>query len=593
MNEMGSTTAEQAATPAPAASGDRRPFRVWPAVVLAILYWSWILGSQRLELPIFGRFLGQLAASALFLVLFLAWWWTRRGVPRRTRAAATGILVLGWLIVGIFAHPSMGGASTLMGPLGGVLTIWAAALALGRRVFPARGQAVLLLVIALAWVPYLLLRVDDLTGALQGRLRPRWAPVPEQAFLQERAARGPAAPPAPAGPSVVLVPGDWPAYRGPGRDGVVRGETVATDWKDRPPKLVWRKRVGPAWSSFAVVGGRLFTQEQRGEDEAVVCYDAATGEELWCRLDPARFYEPVAGAGPRATPALADGRLFALGARGLLNGLDATTGERLWAQDVAALAESAVPMWGFSGSPLVLQDRVLVFAGGDKGRGLLAFRAATGEPLWQADVGDTSYASPQTALLRGVPQVLMLTNRGLVSVDPENGRVLWEHSVPLPAGSPRSVQPRTLGEGQVLVASEADLGTALLDVARDGDRWTVSPAWGTRKFRPSFNDFVLHQGHAYGFDGRLFGCLDAATGNVRWKEGRYGHGQVLLLQEPGLLLVLSETGEVILLRANPERSEELGRFQAIHGRTWNHPVLCHDRLYVRNAEEMACFDLAP
>jgi outer membrane protein assembly factor BamB len=347
-----------------------------------------------------------------------------------------------------------------------------------------------------------------------------------------------------------------------------------------------------SWSSVLVVGGRLFTQEQHNDQEAIVCYDAATGNELWSHEDEARFTEETAGPGPRATPCFADGRVFAVGCTGIVNALDAATGKRLWWHDLKAESGAEVPHWGFTGSPLAVGNRVVVFAGGPGTKNLLAYDARSGDLAWSARAGVTSYGSPQLATLAETSQVLMLTNRGLTAVDPKAGAVLWEHLVPVPPSAPRSVQPQALGDSRVLLASEGDIGLASLDVHRDGETWNPPvQRWATRALKPAFNDFVVSQGHAFGFDGRIFACVDLEAGNRRWKEGRYGEGQVVLLTDQGLLLVAAENGEVILLRANPERSEEVGRFQAVRGKTWSHPAVVNGRLYLRNADEMACYDL--
>jgi hypothetical protein len=177
---------------------------------------------------------------------------------------------------------------------------------------------------------------------------------------------------------------------------------------------------------------------------------------------------------------------------------------------------------------------------------------------------------------------------GLIGVDPASGTVLWQHGL-TKGGLFRPIQPHALGKGGILFASESD-GVVLLNIKRDGESWTVSRQWTSRALKPSFNDFVVHDDSIYGFDGNIFCCVDAQTGKRRWKEGRYGHGQVLLLAD--LLLVLSEEGEVILLKANPAAHDEIGRFKAIEGKTWNHPAIAQGRLYVRNGEEMACYQLA-
>jgi outer membrane protein assembly factor BamB len=188
---------------------------------------------------------------------------------------------------------------------------------------------------------------------------------------------------------------------------------------------------------------------------------------------------------------------------------------------------------------------------------------------------------------------LQLTDRGLFAVHPASGAILWEYEAPRPEMW-RAIQPHPVGTDAVLICSEADFGTARLDVTRTGEVWAASERWVTRDFRPSFMDIVVHDGFVYGFDSRRRGelsCADARTGEVRWRAGKSCLGQVLLLADQALLLVVSEGGEVVLLAANPERYQELGRFQALTGKTWNHPVIAHGRLYVRNAAEMACYDL--
>jgi outer membrane protein assembly factor BamB len=337
-----------------------------------------------------------------------------------------------------------------------------------------------------------------------------------------------------------------------------------------------------------VVGDRLFTQEQRGEAEAVVCLDVATGREVWAHQDAVRFWEGVSGAGPRATPTFADGRLYTLGGTGVLNCLDAATGERQWSRDVVAEAGAKVPMWGLANSPLVVDGLVVVFAGGENDKGLLAYRAATGDPVWTAAAGQ-GYSSPQLASLAGESQILFLSDHGLTALEPATGKVRWEHVASVP-GVWRAIQPHAVGSAQVLFGSE-DLGTVLLDVTRAEGSWAATQRWSSRGMKPAYNDLVVHGGFVYGFDGPMFCCVDVATGQRRWKQGRYGHGQMLLLADQPLLLVLSESGEAVLVAANPEKHEELGRFQAVDGKTWNHPVIAHGRLYVRNAQEMACYEL--
>jgi outer membrane protein assembly factor BamB len=422
----------------------------------------------------------------------------------------------------------------------------------------------------------------------------RWEPTAEEKFLAEFAARTPVRPAASeagAVPLPALQPGDWPGFRGPNRDGHRTGVRIATDWQQQPPRQLWRHRVGPGWGSFAVVGTRLYTQEQRGEDEVVVCYDADSGAELWAYRDSARFTEVVSGPGPRATPTFQDGKIYAQGATGRLHCLDAATGQVIWSRDVAADSGAAVPMWGFASSPLVAQEVVSVFAGGEGGKSVVAYRAATGELAWHGGDGRLGYSSTQMARLGGVEQVLIATEAGLTAFQPAKGDVLWKHDWKLDGGA-RVCQPAVLSDTDVLLGTPMSLGARRLRVSRGADGgWAAQEVWTSLAIKPYFNDLVTHAGHLYGFDGVFFTCVSLEDGAGKWRTRGYGNGQVLLLADQGLLLVLSEKGEVALVRASPEGHQQLGKFSALPGKTWNHPVIAHGKLFVRNGEEMACYEL--
>jgi outer membrane protein assembly factor BamB len=560
--------------------------------VLVGLFWALAFVFRGMELSTFARFLSTIALCLFLTLFFSVWWLANRRVRGRDRLLVFGAAVAGGVLAALLTRDTFGLIGVLLTGLPFVFAVWTAWLLLARGASAPVQRLGLSAAILLTWASFGLLRLDGLSGEQRATIRWRWSPTAEDLYLAERAraaeADGGSVDAAPYTP--ILRPGDWPGFRGPGRDGAVCGVRIATDWDTAPPREVWRRKVGPGWSSAAVVGDRLFTQEQRGPVEAVVCLDAATGRDLWAHEDAVRFQEGVAGAGPRATPTFADGSVYALGATGILNCLDATTGERQWSRDIAADAGAKVPLWGFSSSPLVVQGVVVVFAGGDGDRNLLAYRTGSGEPAWTAAVGGTSYSSPQLASLGGEELVLFLSDRGLTAVDPASGAVRWEHAAYAP-GAPRSLQPQLVGTTQVLIASEADLGTALIDVARDGRAWRTDQRWASKALKPSFNDFVVHNGFVYGFDGTVFSCIDLESGARRWRKGKYDHGQVLLLPDQQLLLVVSEDGQAILLAASPERHKELGRFKAVNGKTWNHPAIAHGRLYVRNGEEMACYEL--
>jgi outer membrane protein assembly factor BamB len=348
--------------------------------------------------------------------------------------------------------------------------------------------------------------------------------------------------------------------------------------------------VGPAWSSFAAVGDYVFSQEQRGGKELVTCYRAATGEAVWVNQVSAR-YKDTLGLGPRATPAYDRGKLYTQGATGLLQCLDASTGQTLWKRNLTTDANTGVPGYGFASSPLVVADRVIAFSCGGEGKSVVAYDRVSGEIAWLAGQRTSGYSSPHLALLVGVPQVLMVSDFGLQSLLPETGACLWEH--PWKAKQyARCIQPLLVGDDSVVLCATGATGSGRLRIQKQDNTWSAKGEWTTKSFRSYFNDCVFHQGYGYGYDGDRFACIDVQTGERRWSGKRYS-GQVLLIADMGVLLVLSEAGDVVLVPATPERFSEIAHFKALSGKTWNHPVVAHGRLFVRNAEEAACFELPP
>jgi outer membrane protein assembly factor BamB len=348
---------------------------------------------------------------------------------------------------------------------------------------------------------------------------------------------------------------------------------------------MWRRPIGPGWSSFAVRGDFIYTQEQRGDDEVVACYRASTGAPVWAHRDATRFFEANAGAGPRGTPTLHDGRVYTFGATGIANALDDRDGRVIWSRNAAADTEVDVPYWGFSSSPLVVGDVVIVAVSGR----LIGYDVATGRPRWLGPTGAGSYSSPQLATIDGVGQVVLMGGEGARSFSSADGTLLWEHRW----GGLPIVQPAVTPDGGLLISASSDSGTRRLAVAHGSTGWTVEERWTSTGLKPYFNDFVVHEGHAFGFDGRILACIDLQDGTRRWKGGRYGNGQLILIPEQDLLLVLSEEGELALVKATPDQFTELARVPAIDGKTWNHPVLVGNVLLVRNGEEMAAFRLTP
>jgi outer membrane protein assembly factor BamB len=586
--------AAAAAARQPATPSERR-LRLWPGVVIVALLWlvstlpGWLAPASMIQF--YGMFIGPMVAALAFVV-----WWL---FASRLRWRDRFLVLLACAVVGAatwpFGHSSLNIFGLVIFALPVVMTTWVVWLLITPSLrWPVRKSG-LLIVFLLTWAYFPLIRWEGVSGNLSSSFSFRWTPTAEEKFLAERNTRKPeqmtVSTAAPALP-VLLQPGDWPGFRGPNRDGRLTGVRITTDWQQHPPREIWRHRVGPGWSSFAVVGKRLYTQEQRGEDEVVVCYDADSGAELWAQQDQARFSEDLGGPGPRATPTFADGKIYALGAKGRLNCLDAAGGQVVWSRDIVADSGAKVPMWGFAASPLVCGGLVTVFAGAAP-KSVLAYDAASGKPAWSSGNGEHSYCSTHRARLQGVEQILVMSDAGLTALDPASGQVLWQHDWQVNQGFWRAIQPTVVNDSDVLVGTSFGFGTRLVRVSHQGDKWTASQVWQTKAIQPYFNDLVVHRDHVYGFDASFLVCVSLAEpAKPKWKTRGYGNGQVLLLPDQDLLLVLSEKGDVALVEARPDSHKELARFKAFEGKTWNHPVVAHGKLFIRNGEEAACYQLA-
>jgi outer membrane protein assembly factor BamB len=383
---------------------------------------------------------------------------------------------------------------------------------------------------------------------------------------------------------------DTPQFFGPNRDGVVRGARLARDWKAAPPRELWRQPIGAAWSAFAVVSGRAYTEEQRGEDEAVTCYEALTGRLLWMHSNKARFYQWQGGEGPRATPTVFQGHVFAYGATGILDCLDAQTGQLVWSHDVLKENHLENLVWGVSASPLVFDDTVVVTGGLTAGPTLLAYDRATGRPLWQAGKDKASYASPIVATLAGRRVVLSANATSLTAHDTGTGEELLDYPWAPEKTWPKAAQPAALPGDRVFLSAGYGIGCVLLQIKADASgKLGAAELWKSMRMKAQFNSVAARDGFLYGLDDGLLACLDLADGNRKWKSGRFGSGQTLLVDD--LVIIQSEPGPVFLAAARPDAYEELGQIPALSGKTWTHPTLAGHYLLVRNALEAACYEL--
>ena len=559
----------------------RKPIRWWPGVVIVTLQWiAWFVLPRIIPSAVFIGLLGGVIGGLALII----WWLFFSRAPWVERIGALVLIVLALIGTKRIVHESIAGGA--MGMLLYVLAIpifsmvlvaWATVTS---RFTTGARRVGLLIAIALGCALFAVVRTGGLTAEFNNDLHWRWSKTPEQRLLAQSTDESAA----PA--TATTAPNDksWSGFRGPQRDGAVRGVRIKSDWSATPPVELWRRPIGPAWSSFAVDHGRLYTQEQRGDDEMVSCHDIGTGKLVWRHQDRARFYESNAGPGPRATPALNNGRVYTQGGTGIVNALDAETGNVVWTRNAVSDTGAKVPGWGIAGSPLVVNDLVVVAAAGK----LVAYDLATGQPRWFGPTDGTGYSSPQLMTINGVPQIVLLNSNGAASVSVADGKLLWQHEWP---GVP-IVQPALATNGDVLISVSESSGLRRLALAQGAGGWNVQERWTTEDINPWFNDFVVHKGYAFGFNGSSLVCVNLEDGKLKWKGKRYGYGQLILLPDQDLLVVLGEQGELALVKAVADQFAELAHFPALEGKTWNHPVLAGDVLLVRNDHEMAAFRLA-
>lgn len=536
------------------------------------------------SLMVQGVMFGPMIGLALFTL-----WWVPLGPGRwwQRLAAVAGVVVAGAAAV-MAAESSI----RFLAGMWGIPRACGAAAVVMAIVPVARLRPVVgVVAAALALAPWLLLRLDGVSGRFDLETSYRWTPSVAGQATEQLADRATVTPTSPVQELGAATDADWPGFRGALRDGVVP-PAATNGWNGSPPKERWRHdTVGPAWSSFCAVGEYVYTQEQRGESESVVCYRADNGTEVWARGESGKHSDFASGSGPRATPSYADGKVYAIGAAGILSCLHATSGQPVWTVNLSERFGATKPVFGMSASPLVVGDLVIVNLCSPAAPRVAALAAATGETRWSAEAkGADGYSSPHLATIGETKQVLVFNGAGLFGHDLATGRELWKYDWKVAQNEPTAVQPLVLPGGRVVIGGgNIGLGSRCLAVRREGDGWAVSEVWKTTRFTPKFNDVVQHGNHLYGLDNGGIVCLNLADGRQAWKDGQYGSGQLLLIGDK--LLVVSEGGKLACVSASPDGYDELWQADGLKGKTWNHPAVAHGRLFVRNATTAVGFEL--
>jgi outer membrane protein assembly factor BamB len=383
----------------------------------------------------------------------------------------------------------------------------------------------------------------------------------------------------------------WPGFRGSNRDSHYDDGPILTNWPAGGLRLLWRQPCGGGYSSFAIAHGCAFTLEQRRDNETTVAYEFKSGREIWTSAWPDRFQEYFSEEGPRSTPTFDDGKVYVFGAMGELRCLDAPTGKVVWSNNIVVENHGNVPSYGIAPSPLVLGDKLIVQSGAGNGKSVLCLDKRDGKLLWSALDDPTGYASPALVNICGQDQIIVCAETRTLGLNIKDGKAFWEIPWRVLHNQMPIAQPVLLGTNRFLLSAGYFTGCAVVEVTYTASAFTVRTVWQNKNLKNKFTSSVFYQGYVYGLDEDILTCLDAATGERKWKDGRYGYGQLLLAS--GHLVILSGEGELALVKATPERYEELSRFQAIKGKTWNHPAIADGKILVRNAQEMACFQISP
>jgi len=394
---------------------------------------------------------------------------------------------------------------------------------------------------------------------------------------------------------------DFPQFLGPHRSAVVSGVDLARDWDANPPRLAWRQPIGAAWSAFAAVNGFAVTMEQRGDAELVTCYSIQSGELQWSHGIKARHATIPGFVGPRSTPTVDGGQVFALGATGVLRCLDGKDGTLLWQRDL--LSEQGLDRtmdakgvtWGRAASPLVVDEKVIIPVGGPQlgpWIALAAFDRDTHETIWEGGDYQAGYSSPTLVEFAGVAQLLIVNQDFVSSHDVETGEVLWEHDWPGSSSMDANVaQPVVIPGDRLLLSKGYGVGAELVQIINDEDEgWVTKTIWkNNRVMKTKFTNLATKDGYAYGLDDGVLSCIEIDSGRRQWKRGRYGQGQILMVGDS--LLVMAEDGRLAMAAASPDGYQLFGEMQAIDGQTWNNLCLYGHYLLVRNADEAACYEL--
>ena len=382
---------------------------------------------------------------------------------------------------------------------------------------------------------------------------------------------------------------EWPQWLGSHRNGISGVTGLHRQWPADGPAEVWRRPLGEGFSSIAVAAGAVYTMFSDGSGEHIVSLNANDGAERWSVRSGDHYIERQGGNGPRCTPTVHGDIVFALGANGALYALRTATGETVWKRDLPADFGAERPTWGFSGSPLVEGDLLLLEVGGSEGRALAALDKRTGKTVWTTREDKIGYSSPIAATVNGLRQVLFFTASGLVSVAPVDGSLYWRY----PWRTPYDVNASTpvfIPPNRFLISTGYDVGASVVEVSGSAPDMQATTVWRNKSMKNKMATAVYRDGYLYGLDNAILKCVEAANGVEQWKARGYGMGT--LIWADGLLIVLSDAGRLALVKADPSGHSEIASAQVLNGLCWTAPSLANGRVYLRDMSDIVCLQLA-
>lgn len=384
---------------------------------------------------------------------------------------------------------------------------------------------------------------------------------------------------------------DWHQWRGPNRDGHSAETGLLKEWPAGGPRLVWKiAGAGTGYSSFSASQGRLFTLGARGSDELVMAFDAASGKKLW-EVRNGRRFDNDRGDGPRSTPTVDGDRLYVFGGSGDLTSMEAATGKRLWSINVVQQFRGVNPYWGYSESPLIVGDRIVLNAGG-RGASIVAINKLDGKTLWQVHNDEAGYSSPMLLRTGSLAQIVFFTGQRALAVDPRDGRLLWSYN--RVANGTANIATPIVRANRVFLSSDYGTGAALLDVKAAGNIASASEVYFTRDMRNHHASSVMVGDTIYGFSSSILTALNFNTGETVWRNRSVGKGSLIYADER--LYLYSEDGVVGLADASPEAYRERGRFSiqtSGNAPTWSHPIITGGKLIIRDQDNVFAYNIRP